>query len=280
MLRQLPGLLRAAFASFLANHGVSRGAAIAYYTVFSIAPILVLAIAVDGLALGERTVEGAITDALDDLLGEPAARTIEGMVRSANRHGAGTLATVIGTVTLLLGAGAVFSELQNALNIIWAVPPRPNLRGAVARALRARAAGLGLVLTTGFLLVVSLVASTVLAAVATWAADILPLAHRMLAIADSALSFALVTALFAAIYKLLPDRRLFWGDVALGAVLTAALFTLGKGLIGWYVGSSNFATTYGAAGALMVVLLWVYWSAQIFLFGAEVTRAWAVRRGR
>jgi membrane protein len=276
----LVALLREAFTSFLANHGVSRGAAIAYYTVFSIAPILVIAISVAGLALGERTVEGAITDALDDMLGEPAARTIEGMIRNANSHGTGTLATILGIATLLLGAGAVFGELQNALNTIWDVPPRQNLRGAVARALRARAAGLGLVLTTGFLLVVSLVASTVLTAFATWADHVLPAAHHLLSLADGAVSFGFTTALFAAIYKLLPDRPLHWGDVGFGALLTAALFTLGKGVIGWYVGSSNFASTYGAAGALMVVLLWVYWSAQIFLFGAEVTRAWAARRGR
>jgi membrane protein len=190
------------------------------------------------------------------------------------------LATALGVATLVLGASAVFGELQQALNHIWRVPPRPNLRGAVAQYLRARAAGVGLVLATGFLLSVSLVASTALVAVGTWAGHLLPMAQHVLALADAALSFLLVAALFAAIYKVLPDRRVAWADVAVGALLTAALFTVGKNGISWYVGSSGFASTYGAAGAVMVLLLWVYYSAQILLLGAEFTKAWATQRGR
>ncbi len=273
-------LLKDTVAGFLADHAFSRGAAIAYYTVFSIAPIIVIAVAAAGLIFGEGAVRGAIANELEDLMGRPGAEAVQSMVRGASNHANGVLATILGSLTLIAGASAVFGELQNTLNHIWKVPPRPTMRGALAQFLRARAAGLGLVLSTGFLLMVSLVASTTLAAVGTWAAHILPAARHVLTLADSALSFLLVALLFSAIYKVLPDRRQHWGDVALGGALTALLFIAGKNAITWYVGSSSFASTYGAAGAIMVVLLWVYYSAQIFLFGAEFTRAWSARRGR
>ncbi len=280
MRRAALALLQQTIAGFLADGAVGRGAAIAYYTVFSIAPILVIAIAVAGLAFGETAVRGAIAEELADLLGPEAAQAVQTMVRGAANRTNGVLATALGVATLVLGASAVFGELQQALNHIWRVPPRPNLRGAVAQYLRARAAGVGLVLATGFLLSVSLVASTALVAVGTWAGHLLPMAQHVLALADAALSFLLVAALFAAIYKVLPDRRVAWADVAVGALLTAALFTVGKNGISWYVGSSGFASTYGAAGAVMVLLLWVYYSAQILLLGAEFTKAWATQRGR
>jgi membrane protein len=167
----------------------------------------------------------------------------------------------------------VFSELQSALNAIWRAAPPPG--GTITRLMKAKLASLGLVAATGFLLLVSLIASAILAAIGTWFTELLPEARQLLGLANFGLSFLMTTALFAAIYKILPDRPVDWRDVVVGALVTAFLFTIGKTLIGWYIGSSAFATSYGAAGALMVVLLWVYYSAQIFLLGAEFTRAWA-----
>ena len=199
------------------------------------------------------------------------------MVKGAGNKTSGTIATLVGVVTLLLTASGVFGELQSALNAIWRAAPPPG--DTVTRLMRAKLASLGLVAATGFLLLVSLLASAVLSAFVTWFRPLLPQMVLLLGAANFLLSFLMVAALFAAIYKILPDRALAWRDVGVGALVTAFLFTIGKSLIGWYVGSSSFATSYGAAGALMIVLLWVYYSAQVFLLGAEFTRAWAGLQG-
>jgi membrane protein len=277
MLNRIWALLRASVEGYIEDEAMSRGAAIAYYTVFSIAPLLVIATAIAGIFFGEDAVRGAISEQLRGLLGRTGAETVEAMVRGAGNLTSGTIATVIGVVTLLLTASGVFGELQTALNAIWRAQPPEG--GAVTRLMRAKLASLGLVAATGFLLLVSLIASTVLSALITWFGDQLPERVMLLGAANFVLSFLMVTILFAAIYKILPDREIGWRDVAVGALVTAFLFTLGKTLIGWYVGSSHVATSYGAAGALMVVLLWVYYSAQVFLLGAEFTRAWAGLQG-
>ena len=278
MLHRVWTLLRDTVEGFVNDGAMSRGAAIAYYTIFSIAPLLVIATAIAGFAFGQEAVEGAIADQLRSLLGDRGAEAVQAMIRGAGDITSGTLAGIIGLVTLLLTASGVFGELQTALNGIWKAPAPPG-GAVVSRLVRARMASLGLVAATGFLLLVSLLASTALAALVTWARGMLPGITMLLGIASFLVSFLMITLLFAAIYKILPDRDLTWRNVAVGAVVTALLFTIGKALIGWYIGGSTIATSYGAAGALLVVLLWVYYSAQIFLLGAEFTKAWSGLQG-
>lgn len=273
MLGRIWALLRESVEGYIEDEAMSRGAAIAYYTIFSIAPLLVIATATAGLFFGEEAVRGALAEELRGLLGDTGAEAVEAMVKGAGNRTSGAVATLIGVVTLLLTASGVFGELQSSLNAIWRVPPRKG--DAVTRLMRAKLASLGLVAATGFLLLVSLVASAVLSAIASWFDTVVPGTLLLLGVANFVLSFLMVAVLFGAIYKILPDRGIAWRDVAVGALVTAFLFTIGKSLIGWYVGSSNFGSGYGAAGALMIVLLWVYYSAQVFLLGAEFTRAWA-----
>ena len=262
---------------FVEDGAMSRGAAIAYYTIFSIAPLLLICTAMAGLVFGQQAVEGAIADQLEGLVGRPSAEAVQAMVKGAANPAKGTLATVISIVTLLLTASGVFAELQTALNEIWKAPPPEG--DTITRLVMARAAAIGLVAATGFLLLVSLVVSAALAAVATWVGGLYPGMTMLLGWANFALSFLMITLLFGAIYKILPDRRLRWRDVAMGAAVTALLFTLGKTLIGWYIGGTGVASTYGAAGSLMVVLVWVFYSTQVFLLGAEFTKAWAGLKG-
>jgi membrane protein len=199
------------------------------------------------------------------------------MVKGAANTTKGTVATVISVVTLLLTASGVFAELQSALNVIWKAPPPQG--DTFTRLVVARALAIGLVAATGFLLLVSLVVSAALAAVATWVGGMVPEMTKLLSVANFAVSFLMVTLLFGAIYKILPDRQLRWRDVAVGAAVTALLFTVGKTLIGWYIGGAGIASAYGAAGSLMVLLVWVFYSTQIFLLGAEFTKAWAGLKG-
>jgi membrane protein len=186
------------------------------------------------------------------------------------------MATVVGMITLLATASGVFGEMQSALNAIWKAKPAGT---TVSRLIRARAASLGLVATLGFLLLVSLVVSAGLTAFGNYLNAILPFGKLILSVLNGVISVLLTAVLFAAIYKVLPDRRIAWRDVLIGAVVTAILFTIGKSLIGWYIGSSAVASSFGAAGALIVLLLWIYYSALIFLFGAEFTKIYANRRG-
>ncbi len=262
---------------FIDDGAMSRGAAVAYYTIFSIAPLLLIATAMAGLVFGEKAVEGAIAEQLEGLLGRPSAEAVQAMVQGAANPTKGTVATVVSVVTLLLTASGVFAELQTALNEIWKAPPPQG--DTITRLVVARAAAIGLVATTGFLLLVSLLVSAALAALATWVGGLMPELTKLLALANFAVSFLMITLLFGAIYKILPDRRLRFRDVAVGAAVTALLFTIGKTLIGWYIGGTGIASTYGAAGSLMVVLVWVFYSTQIFLLGAEFTKTWAGLKG-
>ncbi len=261
---------------FIEDGALSRGAAIAYYTVVSIGPVLLICIAIAGLAFGEEAAQGAIVDQLRGLMGDQAAELIQTTIRSASNRSSGILATIIGIVALIVTASGVFGEMQVALNAIWkAEPPKAVLTGI----LKARMASLGLVATLGFLLLVSLVLSAVLHAVSTYVNGVMPGATTILTALNFAVSLAMVSALFGAIYKILPDRQLGWRDVGVGAVVTALLFTIGKTLIGLYIGSSSVASSYGAAGALVVILVWIYYSSQIFLLGAEFTKVWASHHG-
>jgi membrane protein len=262
--------------AFIEDEALSRGAAIAFYTVTSIAPILLIVVAVAGLVFGREAAQGAITAQLGGLMGQQTADVLQSAVASAGEKSAGVLATIIGIVTLIATASGVFGEMQSALNAIWKAKPEGT---TVSRLIRARAASLGLVAALGFLLIVSLVVSAGLTAFGNYLDSILPFGKVILSALNAVVSVALISVLFAAIYKVLPDRHLEWGDVIVGAIVTAILFTIGKSLIGWYIGSSAVASTYGAAGGLIVLLLWVYYSAQIFLLGAEFTKVYANRHG-
>ncbi len=269
-------LLKGTATSFIADEALSRGAAIAFYTVTSIAPILLIVIAIAGLVFGQDAARQAITGQLAGLMGQQTAEVLQSAIASASGKSSGIIATVIGLVTLIVTASGVFGEMQSALNVIWKAKPKGT---TISRLVRARAASLGLVGALGFLLTVSLVVSTGLTAFGDYLNTILPFGKAILTVLNAVVSLALLAALFAAIYKVLPDRMIEWHDVAIGAVVTAVLFTIGKSLIGWYIGSSAVASSYGAAGALIVLLLWVYYSAQIFLLGAEFTKVYAERHG-
>lgn len=269
-------LLKDSVTGFIEDDALSRGAAMAFYAVTSLAPILLIVVAIAGLAFGQDAAENAIAGQLTGLMGQQSAKMLQDAIKSASNTSSGVLATAIGIVTLLVTASGVFGEMQSALNAIWKTKPR---FGTVSRLIRARAASLGLVAALGFLLMVSLVISAGTAMLADIINAHLPFGRLILGAVNTGISFLLISVLFAAIYKVLPDRRLEWRDVLVGAFATATLFTVGKTLIGWYLGSSAVASAYGAAGSLLIVLLWVYYSSEIFLLGAEFTRAYSLRHG-
>lgn len=274
--RTLPGkvwlLLRMTGESFIADDAWSRGASIAYFTLFSVAPTLLVVIAVAGLVFGQDAAQGAIVDQLSGLMGRATAEAVQAMIRSASDHMSGTWATVIGLVAILLATTGVFGEVQASLNTVWEAKSR---RSTLSRLVRARLASLGLVIAFGFVLMVSLAVSAALTALMTFLHGVFPVLEAGLAVIDFVLSIVLISALFAAMYKVLPDTPIAWRDVIVGAVCATLLFAAGKYLIALYIGESNIASSFGAAGALIVLLLWIFYSAQIFLLGAEFTRAWA-----
>jgi membrane protein len=269
-------MLKDTVLAFIDDEALSRGAAIAFYTVTSIAPVLLIVIAIAGLAFGQEAAQNAIIAQLSGLMGPKTAEVLQTAIASAATKSSGVIATIVGVVTLLITASGVFGEMQTALNAIWKTKPKG---GTVSRLIRARAASLGLVAAMGFLLLVSLVVSTGLTAFGNYLDAVLPFGKVILAAISFVVSLALISFLFAAIYKILPDRDLEWRDVVTGAIVTSVLFTIGKALISWYIGSSAVASSFGAAGALIVLLLWVYYSAQIFLLGAEFTKIYANRHG-
>ena len=246
-------MLKETVLSFVDDEALSRGAAIAFYTVTSIAPVLLIVVAVAGLAFGRDAAQNAISTQLSGLMGQQTANVLQSAVASAAGKSLGILATIIGVATLIATASGVFGEMQSALNAIWKAKPQAT---TVSRLIQARATSLG-----------------------NYLDSIVPIGKLILPILNFAVSLALLAVLFAAIYKVLPDRRLQWRDVVIGAVVTAVLFTIGKTLIGWYLGSSAVASSYGAAGGLIVLLLWVYYSVQVFLLGAEFTKIYANRHG-
>ncbi len=269
-------LLKESFSGFFEDEALTRGAAISFYTITSIGPVLFIVVAIAGLAFGEEAARGAIAAQLAGLMGQQSAALLQSAIRGAAGNSSGVLATLFGIVMLIITASGVFTEMQQSLNVIWkAVPPETTISGL----LRARALSLGLVAALGFLLLVSLVISAVLTAFSNYVSAQFPSGNLILRGLDFTLSFALITILFAAIYKVLPDKPIAWPDVAVGAIVTALLFTVGKFLIGLYLGSSSIASSYGAAGGLIIALLWVYYSAQIFLLGAEFTKVYSHHHG-
>lgn len=258
----------------VSNWGVHRcsaqAAALAFYTIFSLAPILVVVIALAGAVFGEEAVRGQIVNEFQGLMGGDAALLVQEVLKSAARPSTGSLPAIIGVVTLLLGATAVFGQLQDALNTVWAVAPKPG--AALTTLLIKRLHSFALVVGIGFLLLVSLVLSAALSWFSRYLERAFAFPVDLLQIANFIVSFVVITLLFGMMYRILPDVRLSWRDVGLGSVLTALLFVAGKTLISFYLGRTGVASAYGAASSLVVVLLWVYYSSLIFFFGAELTR--------
>lgn len=253
------------------------GAALAYYTIFSLAPLLLIVIAIAGLAFGHDAAQGRIFEQLRSVLGPTTASGIQEMVKNADTPKSGLIATIIGVITLLIGASGVFGQLKDALNTIWDVKPREG--GGILALLRDRFLSFAMVFGIGFLLLVSLVIDTVIAAMGKYAGSHLPGGEALWNIVELALSLAIVTVLMAMIFRFLPDLRIEWRDVWLGAALTSLLFVLGKFGLGLYFAKSAVGSSFGAAGSLVLVVLWVYYSAQILLFGAEFTQVYARAHG-
>lgn len=269
-------MLKDSVISFLDDEALSRGAAISFYTVTSIAPVLLIVIAIAGLAFGRDAAQNALSGQFSGLMGRPTAEVLQSAVASAASKSSGILATMIGVAALIATASGVFGEMQAALNSIWKTKSQAT---SVTRLIRARVISLGLVAALGFLLIVSLVISAGLTAFGNYLDTVLPMGKLILSALNFVVSLVLLGVLFGAIYKVLPDRSLQWKDVVIGALITSVLFNIGKSLIGWYIGSSAVASSYGAAGGLIVLLLWVYYSVQTFLLGAEFTKIYANRHG-
>lgn len=273
-LRRAVGLARKTIVAWLDDFAPSMGAAISYYTVFSLAPLLVIVIAVAGALFGREAVTGQITGQLGGLLGSEGARFVQGLVASASDTERGLVAGAISLVVLLVGATTVFAELQSALDRIWHVPEREKPQGVWA-VLRARLLSFGLILGLAFMLMVSLVAGAATAAMGHWVGGLMPGSQALLYALNLLVSLGFTTVLFAMIFKFMPSTPVRWRDVWTGAVVTAVLFEAGKFLIGLYIGKSGITESFQAAGSLVVLLAWVYYAAQIFLLGAEFTKVYA-----
>ncbi|WP_394792531.1 YihY/virulence factor BrkB family protein [Rhodoferax sp.] len=272
--RPLWSLLKQVVQSWLDDYAPSMGAALAYYTTFSLAPLLLIAISVAGLVFGEDAARGEIAAQLRSLMGDDAANAVQSLLVSVHKPEEGTVATIIGVVLLFVGATTVFGELQNAMNRIWRAPA-PTGTSSWMTLLRTRLLSFGMIMAMGFMLIVSLLVSAVLATTERWLQPVFGAWLAVASIINAMGSFLLIALMFALIYKWMPRVQVLWKDVWIGAIFTALLFTVGKSLIGLYVGRSGVASTFGAAGSLVVILVWVYYSAQIFLLGAEFTWCYA-----
>lgn len=276
-LRNIWILIRAAASSWVDDYAQSMGAALAYYTLFSIAPLLLIVISVAGLIFGVEAARGEIVGQLQGLMGRQGAEAVQGLLESVNKPAESVTAMLIGGILLLIGATTVFAELQDALDRIWRAPKRNN--GGIWGLLRERVLSLGMIMGIGFLLMVSLVVSAVLAVLGKLWGPLFAEWAILANVINFLVSLAFTTTVFAMIYKIMPRVKVNWADVWIGAAVTALLFTLGKFLIGFYIGKSGLTSGFGAAGSLVVMLVWVYYSAQIFLMGAEFTWAYAITFG-
>jgi len=271
ILRTLIGAARA----WWADDCTRLGATLAYFTLFAIAPVLLMATAIAGMVFGAEAVRGEIVGQLDHLVGREGALVVQGLLEGASRKTAGIISTIIGAITFLLAATGAFLELQVELNTIWRVKPRPRKQWHAFVIDRLRS--FGLAVSIGFLLLVSLAISTALAALDTWLRNLYPVDGILWTVINTLVSVLVTTGLFALLFRFLPDVRLRWRDVTTGAAVTAVLFTIGQQVIGLYLGQSAITSSYGAAASMMILLVWVYYSCEIVLFGAEFTRLWAAR---
>jgi membrane protein len=277
-LRRLWAVLKRALSGWWNDNVPHLGAALSYYTLFSLAPILVVAISIAGLAFGAEAVRGEIVGQIDGLVGREGAMAVQAMLEGAAKPSSSVPATIIGVITFFLGATGAFLELQTALNAIWRVKPKES--GSFLRALIIdRFISFGLVVGVGFLMLTSLLVSAGLAALHTYMGETFPGGAVLWEGVNLLISLAVISILFATVFKVLPDVDLAWRDVWVGGLVTAGLFTVGKFLIGLYLGTSAFASSYGAAGSVIVLLVWVYYSAQIILLGAEFTREYVKEFG-
>lgn len=266
-------LIKTALTAWSRDYAQSMGAALAYYTLFSIAPLLLIVISIAGIVFGQVTARGEIIDQLNHLMGEQGVLAIQTLLKSVDQPLQGITATTIGVVLLLVGATSVFGELQDSLDRIWKAPARTG--NGLWNLLRARLLSFGMILGIGFLLMVSLIFSAVLSAMREWWS---PMFSGWVVVAtcfNVVFGFLFTTGMFAMIYKVMPRVSIRWSEVWIGAAITAALFTVGKWLIGFYIGRSAFSSGYGPAGAILALLIWIYYSAQIFLMGAEFTWAYS-----
>jgi membrane protein len=267
-------LTKHSVAAFFEDDAFSKGAAISFYAVLALGPILLIVVALVGFLYGDDAARGALLDKLSSFMGERAAGFLQNAIKGAGSHGAGVTATIVGVISLLLTATGVFGELQTALNAIWRAQPQGS---TMRQLLRSRLVSLGLVLVLALVLIVSLVLSALIVGLQHQLNRIVAVPAALIGLLNFVLSFVLLSALIAAVYKVLPDRDLGWRDVAAGAVVTALLITIGKVAIGMYIGSSATISGYGAAGSVIAVLFWIYYSVEIFLLGAEFTRVYAER---
>ncbi|MBV9497382.1 MAG: YihY/virulence factor BrkB family protein [Acidobacteria bacterium] len=269
------GLFKQTFQEFLSDKVPRLGAALAYYTIFSIAPLLLIAIAIAGLVFGREAAQNGITHQLGSVLGTTAAKAVNDMVANAAKPKSGAIATIVGVVTLLLGASGVFGQLKDALNTIWDVEPEKS--GGIFAMVKERFLSMAMVFGVGFLLLVSLVIDAAISAASDrFIPDSIATVAQLIQLV---LSLGIVTLLFAMMFRYLPDIRIAWHDVWFGAALTSLLFVIGKFGLGIYLTKSAVDSSYGAAGSLVVLLLWIYYSAQILLFGAEFTQVYARSHG-
>jgi membrane protein len=275
--RALLAILKETYGDWSEDKASRLAAALAYYTAFSVAPLLLISIAVAGLVFGREAAQGQIFAQLNGLLGTDGASAIQTGIANSDKAGAGTFSAIIGIATLIWSASALFGQLQDSLNTIWEVQPDP--KAGLVTTVKRRFLSMTMVLGIAFVLLVSLVLSAGLSAVGGLLGDVLPGGNIIWQGVNFLVSFAIVTALFAAMYKVLPDATIDWSDVWIGAAVTALLFTIGKVLIGLYLGHASIGSTFGAAGSLLVFLVWVYYSAQILFFGAEFTQVYARRYG-
>lgn len=277
LFRTLATLLRQAGAAWLADNAPRLGAALAFYTLFSLAPVLIVAVSVAGFVFGRNAAQGEIVRQFQGLMGVQGATAIETIIQSTNRPALGAFATTLGLLAIFVGASGAFNELQDALNIIWKLDR--DARGFWTVTRRQRFFSLGLVVATGFLLLASLVVTAVLSAAERFVSNLLPTSVLLLESVHIVFSFGVITVLFALIFKFIPDTAIPWRDVRMGAAVTSLLFTAGKVVIGLYLGHSALTSAYGAAASLVVFLIWIYYSAQILLFGAELTHVYALKYG-
>jgi membrane protein len=269
-------LLKETFSQWLGHNAQKLGASLAFYTTLSLAPLLVLAVAIAGFVFGDEAARGQIVWQIQDFIGRDAAKVVEDLLQNARKPEIGSVATVLGLFTLFFAASGVFAELRDSLDTIWGV--RPPWSGIVPE-IKSRFFSFAMVLGVGFLLVVSLLFSAGVAAAGKYFGDRLPAPASALTALNIAVSFVFITVLFAMIYKIIPHARIAWGDVWIGAAVTSLLFGFGKFLIGVYLAQAAIGSAFGAAGSLVIMILWVYYSAQIFFFGAEFTQVYANRYG-
>jgi membrane protein len=274
-------LLKQTFTEWRDDTAPRLAASLAYYTTFSLAPLLILIIAIAGLVGGREAAQNQTMAQVQALLGVQGRQFVQGMIETASKPATGLTATVIGVLTLLFGSLGVFGELQNSLNMIWGIKPKPakNFLDGIKRFVIKRLLSFTMVLGIGFLLLASLVISAALSALGQYIGSRWPFADLWLELINFMISFAVITLLFAMIFKFLPEIKITWKDVWLGAAVTSALFTLGKFLIGLYLGRSQVGNTFGAAGSLAILLIWIYYSAQILFLGAEFTQVYASKYG-